>query len=116
VGAATATLGPTGALLGKGGAKGAQYGYKAAGVLNNNKTLRVGWGFNEKKGGTVLRASGKVLGKKVHVDALGVVVKGSANPVRDGAVAGTVGVGAKQIFAPPKKKSCTDSGKIDCTL
>jgi RHS repeat-associated protein len=92
-GAATSFLGPTGGLLGRGGAKAVGHGYsKSAGLLNHGNT-RFGWGYNQKSGRDVLRG---VSGRN-KTDILGSGVKSGANPGRDGAVSGAIGGGAEAI-------------------
>jgi RHS repeat-associated protein len=90
-GAAFATLGPTGSLLGRGGARAARYGYsETAGLLNRGAT-RFGWGFREEAGGggsDVLRLVRN--GNKTDIPGTAIPTNG-ARPVRDGAVAGTAG-------------------------
>ena len=90
-GAALSGLGPTGFLLGRGGARAAQYGYSnAPGILNRGAT-RFGW-------------SGPVNGRDVlslrigrlHHDLPGTGVPSGANPLRNGAVSGALGGSANR--------------------
>ena len=93
-GAATSLFGPTGGLLGRGGAKAVSHGYsKSAGILNHG-TPRVGWGFNENSGRDVLRIVRKG-GKKTDIPGSG--VKAGANAARDGAVSGATGGAGEAI-------------------
>ena len=95
LGGGLSLLGPTGGLLGRGGAKAVEYGFnKSASVLNKGTALRFRWGWSEKKGASVLRAAGDLVKKatgKPHLDVPGIAVKGGANATRDGTVAGTAG-------------------------
>ena len=90
VGAALSTLGPTGALLGRGGAKQAAYGYgKKAGLLNRFY-VRLGWSFNQKAGQNVIRF-GLGHGRSAkHFDLGRISALGGATPWGDGALAGMV--------------------------
>jgi len=102
IGAATATLEPTGALLGKGGNKSVAYSFsKSAGLLNKG-SVRFGWSTNSKRE-TTLRLS--VTKDKItkHYPKDGPGIPGNANPVRDGAAAGVFGTGNRQLTDPPKK-------------
>ncbi|MCU7965871.1 MAG: hypothetical protein KZQ74_01455, partial [gamma proteobacterium symbiont of Bathyaustriella thionipta] len=86
-GAALSALGPTGTLLGRGGARASSYGYSnSAGVLNVGKT-RFGWGYRAADNSNVLR--GMVKGNKFDVP--GTAISPLANPVRDGVISGTLG-------------------------
>jgi RHS repeat-associated protein len=83
-GAAFSGLGPTGALLGRGGTRASQYGYsQAPGILNRGGT-RFGWSYNASSGQNVL--SLRVNSRHFDVPRTG--VSPTASPVRDGAVSG----------------------------
>ena len=90
-GAALSTLGPTGALLGRGGTKAIPHGYNATPALFNGTTTRFGWS------GPVGPDKMDVLSLRVgrlHFDLnlLGGIRSG-ADPLRDGGLAGLLGAG-----------------------
>lgn len=95
-GAGLSSLGPTGLLLGRGGARASQFGYDSAPGIINRGTTRFGW-------------SGPVNGRDVlsvrvgrqHYDIPGTGVPTGANPVRDGAVSGALGGGTSRAAGGP---------------
>jgi RHS repeat-associated protein len=94
-GAAFSTMGPTGALFGRGGARAAMYGYdETAGLLNRGST-RFGWSFNKAEYADKLSLR---IGK-IHYDIPGTGIPPGANPIRDGAIAGALGGGATGLLA-----------------
>ncbi|NBQ68345.1 MAG: hypothetical protein EBU46_05730, partial [Nitrosomonadaceae bacterium] len=93
-GTAFSTLGPTGLLLGRGGARSLPYGYsRYAGILNHGN-VRFGWGYRRADDSNVLRSV--INGRKT--DIRGVRVSPRANPIRDGAVSGATGGGVKRAI------------------
>ena len=87
-GAALSALGPTGALLGRGGAKAAQYGYGSPGLLNQGYA-RFGWSGPK---GDMDVLSLRVGKRHFDFDQFGGLPAG-ADPARDGALAGLIGAG-----------------------
>lgn len=90
-GAALSTLGPTGALLGRGGAQASLHGYNQTPGLLNRGYIRLGWS------GPVGPDKMDVLSLRVgrsHFDLnlLGGIRSG-ADPLRDGGLAGLLGAG-----------------------
>lgn len=89
VGGLISSLGPTGGLLGRGGARAAQYGYgESAGLLNTGAT-RFGWSYNQAIDKTILSLR---IGAS-HYDLPWLAANAVANPIRDGIVSGVIGVG-----------------------
>jgi RHS repeat-associated protein len=88
-GAALSGLGPSGWLLGRGGARAASYGYTQSAGLINRGYLRFGWGYRGADDREVLRLG---VGRP-HYDVPVVNLRPGANPIRDGAVAGTAAAG-----------------------
>ncbi|AXQ29557.1 RHS repeat protein [Solimonas sp. K1W22B-7] len=89
-GAAFSGFGPTGFLLGRGGARAVGYGYsESAGLLNTGAT-RFGWGYRASTNSDVLRAV--VNGAKTDIP--GTAIPAGANAARDGAIAGAIGGGS----------------------
>jgi hypothetical protein len=85
-GAAFSGLGPTGFLLGRGGAQASRYGYnKAPGILNGGNT-RFGWSGPTKSSSDALSYR---VGKQ-HNDLRGIRIPSGGAPVRDGIVSGVV--------------------------
>jgi RHS repeat-associated protein len=83
-GAALSAFGPTGALLGRGGTRAAQFGYSKSAGLANRGAFRFGWS-GPRNGRDVLSLR---IGK-AHRDLPFVPgVPSGANPVRDGAFSG----------------------------
>jgi RHS repeat-associated protein len=90
VGAGLSGLAPTGWLLGRGGARAAQYGYDQAPGLLNKGATRFGWSYNATTDSEVLSAR---VGS-THFDIPGTSILPGADPIRDGLIAGiTAGVG-----------------------
>jgi len=85
-GAALSTLGPTGALLGRGGTKAAQYGYGSPGLLNR-AYARFGWSGPKGDMDVLSLRIGK---RHFEFDQFGGLPAG-ADPARDGALAGLIG-------------------------
>lgn len=89
-GAALSGLGPTGFILGRGGARAVGYGYsQSAGLLNTGAT-RIGWGYRASTGSDILRA----VVNGVKTDIPGTAISAGANAVRDGIIAGGIAGGA----------------------
>ena len=86
IGAGLSALGPTGALLGRGGSRAAQFGYNQAPGLLNRGAMRFGWS-GPKNGLDVLSFRN---GAK-HFDLPGLGLKSGANPIRDGFLSGLLG-------------------------
>ncbi|WP_218184880.1 hypothetical protein, partial [Nitrosovibrio sp. Nv17] len=88
-GAGLSLLGPTGGLLGRGGARAIEHGYaKTAGLLNHG-AMRFGWTINKAQDAVVPSLR---VGKK-HFDIPGISLTPKGNPVRDGLSAGILGSG-----------------------
>jgi len=93
-GAALSGLGPTGFLLGRGGARAVQFGYSESAGLLNYGTTRFGWGARQEASGAVSDVLRLVV-NGAKTDIPGIAIPAGANVVRDGAVAGAVaGAGA----------------------
>jgi hypothetical protein len=95
-GAVVSTFGPTGLLLGRGGARAAQFGYSESAELLNRGTVRFGWSFNQ-------GAREDVLSLRVgssHVDIPGTGLPAGANPVGNGLAAGAVAGTGVSAFTP----------------
>lgn len=88
-GAALSGLGPTGFLLGRGGARAVQYGYSRSAGLLNTGAIRFGFGYRASTNSDVLRA----VVNGVKTDIPGTAIPAGANAARDGAVAGSIGGG-----------------------
>ena len=86
-GAAFSTLGPTGALLGRGGANVTQYGYSQSAGLLNRSYVRFGWSGPKGEMDVLSLRVGK---KHFDLDDLGGLRSG-ADPARDGGLAGLIG-------------------------
>jgi RHS repeat-associated protein len=90
-GAALSALGPTGILLGRGGARASQYGYSRMPGILNRGNIRVGWS-GPKDGLDVLSLR---VGRQ-HYDVPGIGVPSGAHPLRDGTISGGLGGGVTQ--------------------
>jgi len=92
LGAAVSMLGPTGFLLGRGGARAAQYGYARTAGLFNHGRVRFGWshldGFD--------RLALRVNWKHFYVPLLRLAA--GAAPIRDGIVSGLLGVDLNRLL------------------
>ena len=92
-GAALSGLGPTGFLLGRGGARAAQFGYGRSPGLLNRGVVRFGWSGPKNGSDVVSLRVGRM-----HYDIPGTSVPSGANPIRDGAVAGATAGGANGLL------------------
>ena len=86
-GAALSALGPTGALLGRGGANITQYGYSQSAGLLNRTYVRFGWSSPKGEMDVLSLRVGK---KHFDLDDIGGLRSG-ADPSRDGGLAGLIG-------------------------
>ena len=91
-GAALSGLAPTGALLGRGGARAAEYGYSESAGWLNHGARRFGWGFRGSDNSNVLR----LVWDGAKTDLPG-AISPIAQPVRDGIASGVVGGGAMPL-------------------
>lgn len=87
VGAGLSGLGPSGFLLGRGGARALSGGYNQAPGLINQGNVRFGWSYNAAEKVEVLSAR---VGR-THYDVPFISSTPGAAPIQEGIIAGTVG-------------------------
>jgi len=93
-GGALSGLGPTGFLLGRGGAGAVPYGYSTSAGLLNRAAVRFGWSY---KAAADLDVLSLRIGR-THFDIPGTGITAGANPLRDGGIAGALsGTGTAAI-------------------